>query len=215
VNPYQAPTPRNPADFRGDWRFSSKVFLGWVVGASLIAGVLSALHAGFALRAFEAQFRLAPIVSIDAVRESAPQISAAAAAVGGFVAMHHRFSRPGGGWTATLRCWPIFGAVAPATLVSALLMAACALVISALVFNVPLRVSWQGVRELLRGADVLVGLARAFGLALVMIAVVAAIAPLLARCRRRLLVKAIVVLIVARVTALVASLAVAVIADAT
>src|SRR5690242_7839686 len=115
INPYQAPaTDVDVKPSSADWRHAAKVFAGWIASASLVSGAVSALRAGYALRAFSAESRIAGIVAIGALRIGAAHVAASAASVA-LVAMTHRRPSTSPGSQRSKMPWQIYAAVPFAT----------------------------------------------------------------------------------------------------
>ena len=80
--PYEPPrAPADTAPARSGLRRVAKIFVAWLVGASLLSGIVLALQTGYALAPFGAEGRLAGLLAVCALRTCGAQVAASASTV--------------------------------------------------------------------------------------------------------------------------------------
>jgi hypothetical protein len=199
TNPYQAPgTGVDVEPPSADWRRAAKVFAGWIAGASLVSGAISALRAGYALHAFSADGHIAGIVAIGALRGDAAHVAASAASVA-LVAMTHRRSIARLDSQRSKRPWQIYAVVPFATPIAACMMSLAGGGVATLGFNVAPGSSWEEIRRYVLLTDALHGLVVACLFASILGVIAAAASSQLGTIRQGLITKIIVALFVTQV----------------
>jgi hypothetical protein len=188
-NPYQAPQAAvEPSPANESSRTAAKVFVAWLLGASLVKGAALALQTGYALAAFNAEQRVAGLLAVSALSVGAPQVAASACSV----ALAWATRRPLG----TQRpLWPVYALVPLAAPVAAGVMIAMGVGVTSLQYGAPLRASWQSIREIATPGDGVFGLALAGALAIVLGALAALLGPRLSALRAGLFARIVVALL--------------------
>jgi ABC-type transporter Mla maintaining outer membrane lipid asymmetry permease subunit MlaE len=199
TNPYQAPqahTSGQPPCM--DWRRAAKLFVGWLIGASLVGGVGLALQIGYALSAFSAEHWVSLIVVVSALRVCGAMVAASAAS-GAFVVMIHRRPTASTDGRQLQVPWQLYLAVPLAAPLSAFLLIVVGSGVAALVFDVTPAEYWSRIWHNVLVIDLLRGLAAAGLYAVALGAIAAAAGRWPAAMRRGLVTKLIVAWLVTSV----------------
>lgn len=188
-NPYQAPRaaleagPASPSS-----RSAARVFVAWLVGASLVRGAALALQTGHALAAFGAEGHLAGLLAVSALRTGATQVAASACSVAIAWATHRRLG-------AQRPLWQTCALVPLAAPVAASVMIVVGVGVTAFGYGAPPRTSWQSIRTVVTPGDALFGLALAGVVAIVLGALAVLLEPRLSAVRAGLLARTVVALL--------------------
>jgi hypothetical protein len=203
-NPYGA--PRNAPNAAGiEWRRGLLAFYAWLIGASALAGVLSALTKGQALKGFGGETHLTSIIAVEAFLSHSPSIAATAGALASFAGTHQalesraRTSVPRGAGA-------FFLFAPPSALLAGMVNTACGVLIAAAVFGVPLRSRYGSSIEILRSWDFLVCLGKTTAHSVPLAIVVPRATSALAHSRLGLMGKTIAILALAIATNTIVSI---------
>jgi hypothetical protein len=190
-NPYQPPrAPVESVPARSPPRSAAaKVFVAWLVGASLVRGAALALQTGYALAAFSTERHLAGLLAVSALRIGAAQVAASACSVALAWATHHHLD-------AQRPLWQTYAILPLATPVAAGVMIAVGSGVASWGYGVAPRASWQSIRELATPGDALFGLAHAGALAIVLGGLAVLLVPRLSALPVGLLARSLVALLV-------------------
>jgi hypothetical protein len=200
-NPFEPPRTDTLPPAEIDIRSGAKAFGAWLLGASLVAGVSTALQTGYALSAFSAESRISGFLAVAAFRVLSAHVAAAAASVAIVVGMCPASSA---GAKRRAPLWLFHAAVPLATPIAACTMILAGVGVGTLVYGLTARTSLESVLEIARASDVFHGVAWASAYALILGAMCAIVDPRRLPMRGRLAVRIIVaVLATGLVTALV------------
>ncbi len=188
-NPYEPPTSAQmPVDV-GTWRDAVHVSGAWLLAASLVGGVVSALHIGLGLESSSSELRTAPVAAINALRVYAPYVATIAAALGSFEA----HQRPHATAAHVHHAVASFVGVPLAAVAATTLMTAVGFGVAASIFDVALAASWNGLGKLFVPSDLFVCIGKAALFATALSAAMVAVTPRVAKLRHRRVTKLIVV----------------------
>jgi ABC-type transporter Mla maintaining outer membrane lipid asymmetry permease subunit MlaE len=150
-----APGPPGPVAER---RRAARAFAGWLVGASILTGVVRVLETEAALSHFGMEDHIGLLLALSALRVDSASVATAAASVALVVATHGRSQAGPDAWRA-LPPWRLYAAVPLVTPVAACILMAAGVGTASVVYHVPAAVSWRGIREITNLSDPLVGIA--------------------------------------------------------
>ncbi|WP_438034961.1 hypothetical protein [Sorangium sp. So ce204] len=188
-NPYQAPrAPVEPVPAGPLSRRAARIFVTWLVGASLVRGAALAFQIGHALAAFGAEKHLAWLLAVSALRTGAAQVAASACSVALAWEVHH-------GLGAQRPLWRPYALLPFTAPVAAGLMIAVGVGATTFGHGATLRASWQSIQEFATPGDALFGLVQASALAIVLGGFAVLLGPRLSALRAGLLVRTVVALL--------------------
>jgi hypothetical protein len=193
-NPYEAPRADGLPSPRTDMQLAAKAFAGWLLGASLVAGVLTALQTGHALSAFGAETHIGRLLALSAFRVVTHHAVASAASVA-IVIRTHPATPASTARRRVIRPWMLYATQPLATPIAAGLMIAAGTGTAALIYDLSPRASLLGLLDVARIEDPLYGIASACVYAIVLSAIVAAVRPQIAAARWGVAAKIVVALL--------------------
>jgi hypothetical protein len=199
-NPFEPPRPDTLPPAEIDLRRGGTAFGAWLLGASLVAGALTALQTGYALRAFSAGSHVSGVLALAAFRVHAAHVAATAASVAIVVGM-----RPPSSAAAQrhVPLWLFQVAVPLATPLAACTMILAGIGVGTLAYDLSAHTSWESLLKIARLDDMLHGIALACAYALVLGTISAIVDPRRLPMGGRLIVRILVAVIA---TGLVTSL---------
>lgn len=182
LGPVEAPPARSLL------RGMATVFVAWLLGASLVSGVVLALQLGYALAAFDAEGRLAGVLTVSTLRADAAGVAASACSVALAWATHHHHD-------TRLPLWRTYLVLPLAAPVAAIVTMVVGVGVTSVAYGVAPRASLNSIRELATFGDALFGLANAGALAIVLGGLARLLLPRLSALRAGLRTKALVALL--------------------
>jgi ABC-type transporter Mla maintaining outer membrane lipid asymmetry permease subunit MlaE len=167
-------------------------FAAWLLGASVVVGVTTALQTGYALRAFSAESRVSGLLALAAFRVLAAHVAATATSVAIVVGM-----RPPSSTAAQRQApfWLFHVAVPLATPLAACTMILAGTGVGTVAYDLSARTSWESIVEIARVDDLLYGIASACAYALALGAISAIVDPRRLHMGGRLIVRILVAVI--------------------
>ncbi len=206
---YRGPASDEPAAdasrlSKEEWRYAAKVFAIATLAWSILCGLWLTMQTIYALRAFNAEARVAGIVAVSAFREVASR-SVQAAVCLALVLMVHRRTKadippPRSGLFA-----PMFLIVPVVTPLAGILICTVSMLFLVYGYDQPFALAWESIDKTFRFSDVAIGILRAAASSFVVAAFGADLARLLARVQGWPILKYIILSFVAGVVASIES----------
>ncbi|WP_441288844.1 hypothetical protein ACSRUE_44360 [Sorangium sp. KYC3313] len=188
-NRYQAPrTPVEAVPAGPLSRSAARVFVTWLLGASLVRGAALAFQIGYALSAFGAEKHLAGLLVASVLRTGAAQVAASACSVALAWQTHH-------GLGAQRPLWRTYALLPFTAPVAAGLMIAVGVGATTFGYGATPCASWQAIRAFATPGDALFGLVLASALAIVLGGLAVLLGPWLSALRAGLLARIVVALL--------------------